>query len=320
MQFKSILTCASILVVTASSQALTTTWEGDWSGSWTEPRNWNNGVPGAGDTAVIPNVSSPNVDPVLTTTTSIAALNVQNGGALTLNGGNLTVSGASGFDIDAGGLVYVLSNGVVNITGSGTSPIDGTFDVEGDVFVTGGPTLTINGNVFLAASTTSFNIQTSSATFSGSGQVVGEHNSAALTIASTLTLTNQVDIVGRMTISGPGTLDNDDFVIANSASGILALASDLILSSGSTGDWQATVSGATLQFNRAHTGGSTMGGDFLIDNCATMQFNNVAVHTYDSFTGTAGYLIQGVSSGSFQYNCASSCTPVTVPSTFGGCP
>ncbi len=119
----------------------TTTWTGLGSNTnWSNPANWNNGVPGAGDTAVFNSSSGTHNQAILDAAAAgaVAALDINWSGTLTLARSlsvtqemtlaNGTVTGAG--DLTAGG----------SLTWSG-----GTLSGTGNTTVTQGATLTLSG-------------------------------------------------------------------------------------------------------------------------------------------------------------------------------
>lgn len=105
------------------------TWQGDVSNDWNNPSNWsNNAVPVASDLVVIPTVSSPNVYPVLSgTSSSVTTLTVQNGASLTIEGNAaLTISDA----LTNNGTITVNSGAALVQTASSTASGTGTYNIR----------------------------------------------------------------------------------------------------------------------------------------------------------------------------------------------
>ncbi|MBI4697336.1 MAG: DUF2341 domain-containing protein, partial [Nitrospirae bacterium] len=92
-------------VDTSASEQSTFTWTGASSTDWNTAANWDvNAVPGAGHTAVIPDVSGgSNRFPVLGGATTVTNLTINSGATLTASGNSLTVSGTFSND----GTLYV---------------------------------------------------------------------------------------------------------------------------------------------------------------------------------------------------------------------
>jgi hypothetical protein len=63
-------------------------WLGESSSDWTDPINWNGGLPHSNDHARIPNATTTTYDPTLPASTTITGLEIDNGGVL--NGGTGT--------------------------------------------------------------------------------------------------------------------------------------------------------------------------------------------------------------------------------------
>jgi uncharacterized repeat protein (TIGR01451 family) len=149
----------------------TLTWTGSTSTDWGTASNWDLGiVPRATDTVVIPDVTN---DPVLDQARTIAALTIDSGGSLNLNGNDLTISGD------------VIINGTLDAsTGTPTITVGGNWTNNGTLNA-GSSTVALNGiNQTLRGSTTFYNLTktvTSSATLTFD-------NTSTQTITNTLTL------------------------------------------------------------------------------------------------------------------------------------
>jgi hypothetical protein len=105
------------------------TWEGDVSNDWNNASNWsNNAVPVASDLVVIPQVSSPNVYPLISgASTSVSSLTIESNAILTVSGdASLSVSG----DLINDGTMNVNSGGVLLQTGSSTASGSGTYNIQ----------------------------------------------------------------------------------------------------------------------------------------------------------------------------------------------
>jgi hypothetical protein len=99
--YTSLFTAVLLAVFTHSTFAQTT-WDGSTSTDWADPTNWSAGVPDAADDVTIPNVTLPNVAPVIMGSTAALAksVHVQTSATLTINAmGSLTING-SGFFSD----------------------------------------------------------------------------------------------------------------------------------------------------------------------------------------------------------------------------
>lgn len=73
---------------------------------------------------------------------------------------------------------------------------------------------TIDGHLILVGCGSTLAISTRSHTITGAGKIVGQNNSAQITIASEKTLYNETTIGGALQIHGPGTFQNDGLVEA----------------------------------------------------------------------------------------------------------
>jgi hypothetical protein len=105
------------------------TWEGDVSNDWNNASNWsNNAVPASSDLVVIPQLTSPNVYPVISgASTSVSSLTIESNAILTISGNaSLSVSG----DLTNDGTMNVNSGGVLLQTGSSTASGSGTYNIQ----------------------------------------------------------------------------------------------------------------------------------------------------------------------------------------------
>ena len=125
-----------LALVTGRSSALaapeaTCTWTGATSTAWAVAGNWDCGaVPGAGDTALIPNTTN---KPVVTTSQSIGTLTVQSGGKVTVSAsGVLTIATAA--TVESGGTLQLDTGtpvGTVYVNLGATLTVNGTLDLSG---------------------------------------------------------------------------------------------------------------------------------------------------------------------------------------------
>lgn len=307
----SILATATLgLVMAGPVSAKTTNWvSGDATNpaKWNEDNNWSNGIPDAGDTVNIKLLTQPQgyQDPVLSTADGAAGdLTLRNGFTLTITGRTLTLDLAVTHDID----------GEIHLTSSASV-----------LKVTGAATLDITGKIVLEASNSVLDLD-ADVTASGTGGVIkGEHNDAQIQIADGVTFTNNVDIVGQMTIKESGTtgtfLNGSSGLVLANVDGTLLFADELDIDDVSGALWHAkTDPGALLKF-ASDSPDFCIEGDFVIDNCATIELAaGVVIKTEGGFTQTAGTLTYG-SGASLSKDCASPCTGCTSVSagTNGGC-
>lgn len=309
MQAKKILaTVASFCLIGAANAQTSFTWVGGDNGGvndWNIAANWNPsnaGYPGqtsSGDTVTIPSVTHApilNVSPA----NALSSLTIQNGGFLTVGSTfTLDVSGANGaLNVQASGVLDVV--GTLIVSGSAGLDLDPNnsdlcpIDVQagGILRIAAGGSHTVDEVICLSTSTSVLEF-TESATFSGSGKVVGQNDSARVNIATdeTLTLASGFDVEGRMEFQGltggtnPGTLVNEGLIHANVDGGTIHFMNNLRLN-GSSGEFKAsTFSTAVMQFSKQHTqlSGAPMSASFLVNDCATLDFEQ-SIDTSGGFT------------------------------------
>lgn len=123
--------------------APTFTWIGTFGTNWQTATNWSTGtVPGAGATVVINPAAT---QPILSASTSIGDLTVNNGATLTLNAVGLTITGA--LSVVPGGTITKIGNGSIGMHGT---TIGGTFGVD----------VSVNGPITVAAPLTLTGVNT----------------------------------------------------------------------------------------------------------------------------------------------------------------
>jgi hypothetical protein len=182
---------------------------------------------------------------------------------LTVNG-TLTISGTittNCVDVGSGGLIVIKPGGKLILTGLL------------------GQTSTINGSIILEGDGSELIFTLFSHTVSGSGEIVGEHDAAAISIALGVTLTNTATISGALTIKGAGNFVNFGVVNANTCGTLLVNVSGTL--SDSAGDrWRATAAGALLEFGDRlddFTTSISLSGDFTLSHAdAAIQVEEMA--------------------------------------------
>jgi hypothetical protein len=164
-------------------------------------------------------------------------------------------------DIDGTGQVQILASSKLTFDGDGS-------DRES--------TIEANGRVYLKASTSELAVIDDNHTISGAGAVVGEDNSATISIATSQSLTNNLctlGIVGHLQINGAGNFTNQGIVNAN-ASGTLSVAvTGALDDTAGSNRWKATASGAKLNFDSAigSIGGGSLAGEFVISGASDAE-------------------------------------------------
>ena len=165
-----------------SASAATYTWTGAQSSIWENPKNWSpEGLPTAGDTAVISGVTL-----TLNSPEALATLTISN---CTINGASLSAN---------------------SVSASGTNTINSiltsvsTFAVQNGITTLNGGTIT-DGNYIIASGTLIVN---GAFTFSGASKIGGAGNVTFIT--------NQSIVAGQYNVSG--TTDVESIALFNSSS------------------------------------------------------------------------------------------------------
>lgn len=287
MKYKTLLTMVAFAGITQMASAANfTCTNSSGQTDWNDGRTWGGGqfdpVPGSSDLAFIPSGKVVDVSANITV-------------------GRINVTGT--LNVQAGKLLQVDGTGGSGGT-TGHHVIDGTINLQG------------------AASQLQFTSMDQVFENNGvsSGKVVLSDDSgspAELLIDNTRMLTSQIQIEGYGRVDGVGgtaTLVNQQtsatvgaVIVANN-SGMLELGSNLILSevdfvAGLTHYWPQyranTSSSAVLEFSRDAISAGKLRGDFLVDDCATMQFN-ADVYTDGSLIMSDGHIVV-LSGASFEW-------------------
>jgi hypothetical protein len=170
-----------LLALSTKASAGVTTFSGSFNTSWSDARNWNNGVPGIGDRAVI----SANTTCVISGDVSADTVNVQS---------NATLEVSYGYS-----LTLYNDDHNVNPTGADNSIVDGSIVLDVNAYDTKGGSLIFSNDH----------------TLTGSGRVrgVGSANATpTIVIGASQHLWNQIHssdgssgIIGSLTIKTAGT-------------------------------------------------------------------------------------------------------------------
>jgi hypothetical protein len=242
------------------------------TGDWHTAANWNpTGVPNSvNDTATIPTGYRVALDANAT----VGALEIHEDSFL-----QIAVTSSATFTVDRGAGA---ESGLIILRATSTTVVAGIQIGSAGAATTGAVVLKnnngndhqIGGWIILDDDTSILDIEDDDVTFAPYstiiGSIFGEHNNAKIELNPGRTLASQVNIVGKLVIqpeSGTATLDNQYVVEANAA-GTLALHADLILLDLPGAIWTVRSNpSASLQFNRA----SSLDGDVVIDDCATVQ-------------------------------------------------
>jgi hypothetical protein len=249
------------LLLPALGFAATTTWDGSTSTSWTDGTNWSAGVPGAGDTAVIPSTVN---DPVITTNVTVNTVTISSGGVLNVNSpGSLTTTNFNLNSGTLGGSGNVTISGALNVTGGtmdtgGTTTLGasgtGTFDTS---YMALNRPFVNNGDITMSASAY-FYMNTGGSFVNASGASIDlqQNTYAFYGIVNTVTVTNNGTFL-RSTSSGTATIYN--IVFTNTSPG--------------------TVQAQTGKIDFSTAGSSANTGTFTISAGASIDFGGSATRT-----------------------------------------
>ncbi|MFQ5593656.1 MAG: beta strand repeat-containing protein [Anaerolineae bacterium] len=283
-----------------AAPAAVTSWTNAAGGNWNVAGNWDNGVPGAGDNAII-NLAGTytvimNVDVTVNSLTLGGASGTQ-----TLDGNNRTLTLNSTSTVNANGVLDLNSG---DLTGNGDLTVNGTLDwTGGSSTISGAGALTVNGSITINAwpnPAVTLDGRTLTLSNTGTGAWTGEgmtfkngavfDNQGAFDIQDTTSIgdiggTNRFDNSGTVTKSaGSGTSRID--VAFNNTGTVNVNSGTLDLNGGGTHASTFNVAaGKTLQFS----GGTHSLGDgtaFTGDGTAQITGNGTVVNTDGATTGT----------------------------------
>jgi fibronectin-binding autotransporter adhesin len=297
-------TTAALLLSPWPSFAQTTNWTGG-TGSWFTAGNWNNGVPGAIDTATVGNGGTAQVN----AGASVQTLNISGGSTVDLQtGGSLTASNGIfvGGGPSAGALVLsgssnlsgaiTLANAVItsNATGTLSNSIAAVPGYSASIDVTAGSTLTLTGPISGGA-----------LVITGSGTTVFAGNNSSINgtfvrPGATLQMGNggTSGAIGTGTVTNDGALifnRSDSFIIANvfGGAGTIDIASGTMIYTGTSNDsgLLTIASGATLQLGNGITNGTLSGLESVVNN-GTLIYNSVGISD-NPISGTGSLIKAG---------------------------
>ncbi|MDP2981715.1 MAG: IPTL-CTERM sorting domain-containing protein [Candidatus Latescibacter sp.] len=264
---------AAMLVWAGNGFALTTTWTGGTDTDWATAGNWGAGVPGAGDTAIIPFVASLPTVPAGGGT----CLNLQ----INTTGGVVTITLAGNLTIPNGGSITVTAGGnASNITGGGSLVQGGTDIITNNS--TGLFTISCFQITNTGASLTTFagtgNTTVTAAIIEGSGTPITKSG------AGTLALNGANTFIGALTIN-TGTVELGHISAFGSGAGGITMTGGILkvtVAGGiNAGNWTPLVNltgNAAIEFAAAGTTIDTaisVGNGFVL----TIQGNSAATFT-----------------------------------------
>jgi hypothetical protein len=232
--------------------ATTFTWSNAGSGDWTVPANWSPvGVPGAGDTVVVPDLPA-SATISLDTSLSIASFDSEGGGALSIDSGDtLTVANAISLPgTIIGGGVLEIQNEFTNpgsIVEAGTLQLDDGLAGGSQIILTATGLLDAAANLLLLGNDT---LGGTLEAAGGSLALIGTYSVPAATIDTVTFESAQFgwQSTGYATLSGPGTLASNGVVYVTDWGGNV----QLLLTGGITWDNSGAVyDGGVVQFGTA---------------------------------------------------------------------
>jgi len=319
----------------AAVAAKTTDWTGGTSTNWSTAGNWDNGVPGASDKAII--LSTATNMPILTASVSVSTLTINATTAtLTLNGFNLTVTSFT----NAGSFVFLGTETVTSapnaISGStityaatsGTTPILSTwtyrnlvFNGSGGTFTTPSGGLTVNENFTLSTGTVD-----TGGNVNGGIAVTGNVNLNAGTLK--LTNTNGSIFYGNWTLVSGTTFNAGTSTVTFAGTGSNTITSggqsfqNVTFAGGATWTLQdaLSVNGTLSVTNGTFSTGSnksvTVAGNFKLNQSGSLGIFNLNASTMSvagNWTNTGTF--NAASGSTVTFNGAASSTQYLTGST-----
>ncbi|WP_228488791.1 HYR domain-containing protein [Prolixibacter sp. SD074] len=231
-----------------------TQWTDTSSSSWTDPANWNNGVPGAGDDVTIPWLSGFVYQPIIDADASMASL--------TMNSNPNTLTVASGVNVTISGNVTI-GNSATFDTNGGNVTVGGQLSVNGNLTMSTGSgtinaqnsTITMDGSTWDMSGGSNFNPGTSTIIFSGGTQLITGSGGVKditfynLTANNGAQVTSDIDVIvnNSMNVVPPATFNvtPGNTLTANSSISITEQPVAQEVCEGSTATFTVVASGAT---------------------------------------------------------------------------
>jgi hypothetical protein len=197
-----------------------------------------------------------------------------------------TVDSAS----DICGFVDIQGEGVVTIKADAKLTLDG----DGTARTS---TIAEDARLYLEGSSSEMAVVDDSHTVSGAGAIVGQHDSALISVAASTTLTSQMDVTGHLEIAGSGSFSNQGKVYANVASGTLKISVSSVDDTDNGGTvsdsnyrWAVNASNAKLLFAVEPDPENGMQGDFYV-HAGTVEIGTDPVEGDDIDVCTTGDLL-----------------------------
>jgi hypothetical protein len=255
--------------------------------NWSNPANWSNGVPQAGDTAEFTNNSSvrdftSNVDAGFNAASTVGALTIDAlwGGTINVNG-PLTVSG--NFSLASGSFG---GNGAVVVGGNSSQWTGGTLSVGTSGF-------TNNGTLNLSTSAIAGLVLSGPGTLANAGTINQSLSGPSLHMENAATLSNQGTYVfaSRQDVLPMGSVGPNTFL--NSGTLESTGPSISFIETAFSNSGHITVTGGELSI--ASQGGTNTGGVFSVSSGATLELSGLFGGTVvygGIYTGSGGGTLQ----------------------------
>ncbi|MBF0522600.1 MAG: DUF11 domain-containing protein [Candidatus Omnitrophica bacterium] len=249
-------------------------WQGDISDNWNTPGNWELGfIPLTQDSALIPQVTGPNVPPKLYSGITIQDVTINSGGVLTLDGHDFVVNGT------------FTNNGNLQLIGNESTVTFGTYVPSGTVTYIGDNNGSVNTYHIKDFGTTDY-----------AHLVIKDANATTPDIFDTTSNLNMTDLNvtnGTLTVSTGNTLTTSGLLTVdggtlNAIAGNIASNGSVLISSG-----LLSAPGPNLNFTVV--GDWTKSGGNFTHNSGLVAFNPT---TQTTFTGnTTFFNIQSYAAG-----------------------
>ncbi len=265
--------------------AATCVWTGAVDTAWSNAGNWTDcggGVPGSTDTAVIGPATN---SPIVTASTTVGMVIIQNGGILTYNGGTGVDFVITTFNIESGGK-YVHNRAAQRpLTSSGRNfDANSTVEIQSLSSSSAYPSF---GNLIINNPAT---VQMSGYLGTVNGGLTKQNTGEfrlATTQAIDLTISGNLDIQGGTLTIQSGTTTNTATVIVN---GNISIASGTTIQRGSsaTGPWSFNIAGNWSNSGTFTPGNSTVtfhgSSAQTIGGSGATTFNNLTINNPSGVT------------------------------------
>ena len=283
-----------------------TIWDGSESTEWLTDLNWSNGIPGPLMTAIIPDASSTDNDPILAADQTIGGLQILAGGYMNFDGQTLTICPATygnGLEDQSGTSNYTGSTVVFSNTGWST-PVMGIPHFDNLMINTeASATASLNSHIFISGTLTK-NGGFDASTFDNTIEYNGESQTVVLPDGNTyssLILSGS----GTKTLPAADLTMQNDFTLSGTAivapTNALTVGGDFTLGGGTTftaGSLIHNIAGDFINNGSTFTNtGSTINlngvTEQTIGGSASTTFNNLTMNNAAGATLGISELVAG---------------------------